>query len=78
MQHEVTDAAATVMEETQVREAWMNVIKCAVIDALNDAQFMAAITDTVKVTLQDTSMYSSAAKGALGALNPFKNKDSVH
>jgi len=49
----------------------MDVIKCAVIDALHDKEFMSAITNTIKSSLKDSELFSSAAKGAVGALNPL-------
>jgi len=68
------EAANTGMEESRMREAWMDVIKLAVIDALRDKEFMSVITGTIKASLKDSDLFTSAAKGAVGALNPFRNK----
>lgn len=65
-------AVTTVETDARVRAAATEVIKFAIKDALNDDDMRTTIQDTLKNTLKRGGLYSSAAKGVAGALNPFK------
>ena len=67
----VTNAANVVMQEDGVRKAWMDVIKKSVNDVVNDPSFMSLITDAIRSSLQDATLYRAAAGGLMDAMNPF-------
>lgn len=68
---EITHSGLSVMRDEDIRDAMISVAKVAIVEALRDEQFLATLRETAASSLSDGILYRGAARGVVGALNPF-------